>query len=95
MELRLDQLPLPDPVRNLVIRRHRAAIEQRKTLIARKQALLGKASSVVDIHFSPVNREDESSVLITFELNDSDATPSTSQANSKQKGNRGRRQAGD
>lgn len=95
VELRLDQLPLPEPVRNLVIRRHRAAIEQRKTLIARKQALLGKASSVVDIHFSPVNREDESSVLITFEMDNSDATPSTSQGNSKPKRSQGRRQAGD
>jgi len=95
MELRLDQLPLPEPVRNLIIRCHRGALLQRKTLIARKQPLLGKTNSVVDIHFSPVNREDESSVLITFELNDSDATPSPSQANSKQKGNRGRRQAGD
>jgi hypothetical protein len=69
VELRLDQLPLPEPVRNLIIRRHRTALEKRKSLIARKQPLLGKANSVADIHFNPVNREDESSVLITFEIN--------------------------
>jgi two-component system, chemotaxis family, CheB/CheR fusion protein len=85
MELRLDQLPLPEPVRNLIIRRHRTALEQRKPLIARKLPLLGKANSVADIHFSPINREDESSVLITFELNDSVATRSDSQANSKRR----------
>jgi two-component system, chemotaxis family, CheB/CheR fusion protein len=85
VEFRLDQLPLPEPVRDLIIRRHRAALLQRKTLIARKQALFGKTHSVVDIHFSPVNREDESSVLITFDLNDSVATLNAPRGNSKRR----------
>jgi len=95
MDLHLDQLPLPEPVRDLIIRRHRAALSQRKPMIIRKQPLQGKPSSAVDIHISPVCQGDESSVLITFEPNDSGAASTASQGNSKTKGNHGRRQAAD
>jgi two-component system, chemotaxis family, CheB/CheR fusion protein len=89
MALRLDQLPLPGPVRNLILRRHRAALSERKPLTISKQTLSGKTTPV-DIHINPVSQGDESSVLITFEMNESEAV---SEGSSKSKGSQGRRGA--
>ena len=87
VQLRLDQLPLDGGTRNLIIRRHRAVLVQQKPIVAREQALGGEYDSV-DIHFSPVIRDDEVSVLITFEKNDSE---DAARENSRTKTNHGQK----
>ncbi len=62
----LEQLPLPEALRRLLIRRHRAVLVSQKPIVFRNQTLDGK-NSAVDIHFSTVAEEDRSvRVLITF-----------------------------
>jgi len=68
IEFHLEQLPLTEALRNLIIRRSRAALLQQRTMVARAVQLPGKVHSSVDIHFSFVKREDrQSDVLVVFE----------------------------
>jgi two-component system, chemotaxis family, CheB/CheR fusion protein len=68
MELRIEQLPLPEQLRNLMIRRHRAVLVKQHPMVARNQPLGGKLKASADIYFSAIPREDRStSVLIMFE----------------------------
>src|SRR5262249_39083681 len=68
IEFQLEQLPLTEPVRNLIARRARSVLLRQQPVIVRNIALPGKLYPVVDIHFSFVEREDKNSdVLIMFE----------------------------
>jgi len=68
IEFQLDQLPLTDPLRTLIIRRSRAVLLRQKPVIARNIELPGKPYPLVDIHFSFVERDDRGNdVLIMFE----------------------------
>jgi len=68
IEFQLEQLPLTEPLRNLIMRRSRAVLLRQKPMIARGIELPGKAYPLVDIHFSFVERDDRANdVLIMFE----------------------------
>ena len=68
IEFQLDQLPLPEALRNLMVRRSRNVLLRQKPVIARNIALPGKPYPFVDLHFSFVQRDDgNSDVLIMFE----------------------------
>ena len=80
VEFQLEQLPLPEALRNLIVRRSRNVLLRQKPVIARNIALPGKLYPLVDLHFSFVEREDRNSdVLIMFEPR------SAAGANSKRK----------
>jgi PAS domain-containing protein len=68
MDLTVDQLPLSQNLKTLLIRRHRQTLTNEEPNIARKQFLGDQLKSVADIHFSVIPREDRSkNVLIMFE----------------------------
>jgi PAS domain-containing protein len=68
MDLTIDQLPLSEGMRKLLIRRHRAVLVKDQPLIARSQDLGPRYGSIADIHFSIIPREDRTrNVLIMFE----------------------------
>jgi two-component system CheB/CheR fusion protein len=68
MDLTVDQLPLSQNLRALLIRRHRQALANGEPNIARNQFLGDQLKSVADIHFSVIPREDRTkNVLIMFE----------------------------
>jgi two-component system CheB/CheR fusion protein len=68
MDLTVEQLPLSQDLRALLIRRHRQALTNEEPNIARKQDLGDQFNSVADIHFSVIPREDRTkNVLIMFE----------------------------
>ncbi len=70
VELTLDQLPLSEGLRNVIVRRHRAVLVKEEPTVARGHFLGGKLNAIADIHFSVIPREDRSkSVLIMFEPN--------------------------
>jgi two-component system CheB/CheR fusion protein len=63
----LEQLALPEAVRTLMIRRHRAVLLKQRPMVLRAQVMDGR-SKPMDIHFSTVTEEDHSvNVLIMFE----------------------------
>ncbi len=67
VELQLEQLPVPEPLRNIIIRRHRAVLNKREPMIARNLPLGGRFPAV-DLHFSVIPQENKSSsVLLMFE----------------------------
>jgi len=77
MELTVDQLPLSETLRSVLIRRHRAVLVKEEPTIARGQALGGKLNAIADIHFSVIPGEDRAkNVLIMFELNMDEGTAS-------------------
>ena len=64
----LEQLPLPEALRNLIVRRARGVLLKQKPVVVREIALPGTLYPVVDLHFSYVEREGEArDVLIMFE----------------------------
>jgi nitrogen-specific signal transduction histidine kinase len=68
IEFQLEQLPLPESLRNMIIRRSRAVLLRHKPVVVRNIELPGKLYPLVDIHFSFVEREDRrSDVLVMFE----------------------------
>lgn len=68
MDLTIDQLPLSEDLRNLLIRRHRAVLVKEQPIVARGQDLGARYGSLADIHFSVIPREDHTrNVLIMFE----------------------------
>ncbi len=67
VEFQLEQLPVPEEFRNMVVRRHRAVLVKQKPILARKQDMGGRVGEV-DVHFNVVTEEDHNTnVLITFE----------------------------
>ena len=68
MDLTIEQLPLSQSLKALLIRRHRQILINEKPNIARKQFLGDQLKSVADIHFSVILREDRTrNVLMMFE----------------------------
>jgi two-component system CheB/CheR fusion protein len=68
MDLTIDQLPLSEHLKKLLIRRHRAVLLKGQPTVAYSQDLGTRLNSVADIHFSVIPREDHShNVLIMFE----------------------------
>jgi len=66
--LTIDQLPLSEALRALLIRRHRSVLVREQPAVARGQFLGDKFDSTADIHFSVIPREDRAkNVLIMFE----------------------------
>lgn len=68
MDLTIDQLPLSQSLKSLLIRKHRAVLIKEQPIVARSQDLGARFNSVADIHFSVIPREDRTNnVLIMFE----------------------------
>ena len=68
MELTIDQLPLSQELRSVLLRRHRSVLVKEEPTVARGQHLGGKLNLMADIHFSLIPREDRTkNVLIMFE----------------------------
>jgi len=68
VDLTIEQLPLSENLKNLLIRRHRAVLVKGQPMIARGQDLGARFNGVADIHFSVIPREDRANnVLIMFE----------------------------
>jgi two-component system, chemotaxis family, CheB/CheR fusion protein len=68
VDLTLDQLPLSEKMRSLLMRRHRAVLMKEQPMVARAQDLGSRFNSVADVHFSVIPREDRTNnVLIMFE----------------------------
>lgn len=68
MDLTVDQLPLSESMRNMLIRRHRAVLLKEEPMVARGQDMGPRYGSKADVHFSVIPREDRSrNVLIMFE----------------------------
>ena len=66
--LTIDQLPLAEALKALLIRRHRSVLVREQPAVARGQFLGDKFDSTADIHFSVIPREDRAkNVLIMFE----------------------------
>jgi len=71
--LTIDQLPLSEALKGLLIRRHRSVLMREQPVVARGQFLGGKFDSTADIHFSVIPREDRTkNVLIMFEPSGAD-----------------------
>ncbi|HKW17187.1 MAG TPA: CheR family methyltransferase [Terriglobales bacterium] len=76
VDLTIDQLPLSENMRNLLIRRHRTVLLKEQPMIARGQDMGGRFDSVADVHFSVIPREDHiHSVLIMFEPHSAESNP--------------------
>jgi two-component system CheB/CheR fusion protein len=85
VEFQLEQLPLPENLRNMIVRRTRTVFVKQKRLITRNVALPGNLYPLVDIHFSFVVREDrENEVVIMFEPRSS-TEPLSNRTNSREK----------
>jgi two-component system, chemotaxis family, CheB/CheR fusion protein len=68
VDLTIEQLPLSENLKNLLIRRHRAVLVKGQPMVARAQDLGARLNGVADIHFSVIPREDRTNnVLIMFE----------------------------
>ena len=68
VELTIDQLPLSEHLKNVLIRRHRAVLVKEQPIIVRSQDLGPRFNSTADIHFSVIPREDRThNVLIMIE----------------------------
>ena len=68
VELTIDQLPLSERLKNVLIRRHRTVLIKEQPMVVRAQDLGSRFNSSADIHFSVIPREDRSNnVLIMIE----------------------------
>jgi two-component system CheB/CheR fusion protein len=68
VDLTLDQLPVSEDLRSLLLRRHRSVLVKEQPVIAREQFLGGRLGMTADIHFSMIPKEDRTkNVLIMFE----------------------------
>ena len=66
VEFQLEQLPVPEEFRTMIVRRHRAVLVKQRPVVARRQTMGSKG--IVDIHFNVVTEEDyNTNVLIIFE----------------------------
>jgi len=69
VDLTLDQLPVSEELRNLLIRRHRSVLVKEQPIVAHEQFLGGRLGLTADIHFSVIPKEDRTkNVLIMFEI---------------------------
>lgn len=67
VELQLEQLPLPEKLRALIVRRHRAVLLKQHPSVARGMEM-GGSLPVVDIHFNLIPKDEHTNnVLIMFE----------------------------
>ena len=90
MELQLEQLPLPEKLRGLIVRRHRAVLLKQQASVARGMELGGNFP-IVDIHFSPIPKDDRTSnVLIMFEPQNHTSRHNGAQLSNVRTGNRKR-----
>ena len=68
VDLTIDQLPLSESMRSMLIRRHRAVLVKEQPMVARGQDMGPRYGSNADVHFSVIPREDRThNVLIMFE----------------------------
>ena len=68
VDLTVDQLPLSESMRSMLIRRHRAVLLKEQPMVARGQDMGPRYGSKADVHFSVIPREDHTrNVLIMFE----------------------------
>jgi two-component system CheB/CheR fusion protein len=68
VDLTIDQLPLSESMRSMLIRRHRAVLVKEQPIVARGQDMGPCYGSTADVHFSVIPREDRTNnVLIMFE----------------------------
>jgi hypothetical protein len=68
VDLQMEQLPVPEDLRSLIIRRHGAVLAKKQPIVARHQSMPGHFKWPVNIHFSMVNQDDRTDrVLIMFE----------------------------
>jgi two-component system, chemotaxis family, CheB/CheR fusion protein len=73
VNLTIDQLPLSESMRSMLIRRHRAVLLKEQPMVARGQDLGPRFGSTADVHFSVIPREDRTrNVLIMFEQQPAD-----------------------
>ena len=76
MDLTIEQLPLSESLKKLLIRRHRMVLTKEQPLVARSQLLGDRASTIADIHFSVIPDENRAkNVLIMFEPSAAKANP--------------------
>src|SRR5215472_4605000 len=75
MDLTVDQLPLSESMRSLLIRRHRAVLVKEQPMVARGQDMGPRYGSKADVHFSVIPRENRTrNVLIMFEPQSGDTS---------------------
>ena len=68
VNLSLEQLPLSEELRRLLMRRHRAVLVKKQPVVAHGQKLGVRFDGAADIHFSVISREDDTTnVLIMIE----------------------------
>jgi hypothetical protein len=73
VDLTIDQLPLSESMRSMLIRRHRAVLLKEQPMVARGQDLGPRFGSTADVHFSVIPREDRTrNVLIMSEQQPAD-----------------------
>ena len=74
VEFQMEQLPVPEHLRALLVRRHRAVLIKKEPIVARQQTIPGYYKWPVNIHFSTVSQDQRGErVLIMFELLNSGA----------------------
>jgi len=94
IEFQLEQLPLPETLRSMIMRRSRGVLMRQRAMVARNVELPGKLYPLVDIHFSPVERDDRGKdVLIMFEPRNEEegGNPGRKSKRSKANGSKSRR----
>lgn len=86
MDLTVDQLPLSEGMRSMLIRRHRAVLLKEQPMVARGQDMGPRYGSKADVHFSLIPREDRTrNVLIMFEPQPGDGSVGAQKAVKKKK----------
>jgi two-component system CheB/CheR fusion protein len=71
VELQVEQLPLPEELRNLIIRRYRSVLLKKESSVVRHQSIPGRFKWPVNIHFSMLSHDGRGDrVLIMFEAFD-------------------------
>ena len=69
VEFQLEQLPIPEQMRSLIMRRHRAVMIKKEPVVLRQQFIQGASRSPANIHFSPVNEDERGErVLVMFDI---------------------------
>jgi two-component system, chemotaxis family, CheB/CheR fusion protein len=86
VDLTVDQLPLSETMRTVLVRRHRAVLMKEQPIVARGQDLGPRFGSFADIHFSVIPREDRTrNVLIMFEPQPADGSSARKAAKKKKR----------
>lgn len=91
VDLTLDQLPLSEKMRRLLMNRHRAVLMKEQPMIARAQDLGSRFNTVADVHFGVIPREDRThNVLIMFEPRTPTGGPQAKSGNARAGNNKKR-----